>query len=438
VERIYQTRLQETCALHGVPGRHIHLATISNEDFLENASNLHVARYIKHDRIHEIVAYTPNVPVYTRCKRDLSKAQLDKAMFFALPLVDQIRDVREEAMVIAIERYLLPACAVAGGGSSAQIRILTADFVKVSYERAVERICTTLTKGWFRDFAINHFPDVKRCDRDLLTLLQTVRDEIELNLAHGLLKSFQRLPDVLVRHIYSFYKGSPMARNTRLQQLFQENILDQNNSDDMRFTTREISLFTELIRFADLHETKASFVGKYSHFIDNANGFQLEYDDDDLQDEPFHESHYARHIEFTMPCVRGSYRSFVVKIEAGERLRHEPYRIQQVGGILVVQDYYTGHQLLRINRTCDVYYTGGSSDGCEYSEKSKRREDVNTTVRASEDSVPAFDTFGITTMDLVRFVCALLQPEEIWMTNVKFRDQEISSWFYLWRENVKK
>ena len=30
------------------------------------------------------------------------------------------------------------------------------------YMKALKKVCTTLTSGWFRDFAIDHYPSVVR------------------------------------------------------------------------------------------------------------------------------------------------------------------------------------------------------------------------------------------------------------------------------------
>ena len=47
-------------------------------------------------------------------------------------------------MVIALERFVIP------GKLNP----------KLAYLKAVEKICTTLTSGWFRDFAIDNWPEV--------------------------------------------------------------------------------------------------------------------------------------------------------------------------------------------------------------------------------------------------------------------------------------
>lgn len=54
-------------------------------------------------------------------------------------------------MVIALERYILTE--------------IETDPV-VAYEMAIKRICTTLTGGWFRDYAVEHWPEVREPNVD--------------------------------------------------------------------------------------------------------------------------------------------------------------------------------------------------------------------------------------------------------------------------------
>jgi hypothetical protein len=48
-------------------------------------------------------------------------------------------------MAIALERFLVPG--------------VTAD-AQTAYSEALLRVCTSLTKGWFRQFAVDHWPQV--------------------------------------------------------------------------------------------------------------------------------------------------------------------------------------------------------------------------------------------------------------------------------------
>lgn len=113
----------------------------TNEDFFDDA----VTKIYDHDDIHEIVAYYDR-PVYTMMKRDDSKAWCEKDMWDDLPESHKLSCVAEECYVIAIERFMVPN----GWKFPA----------KHAYFKALEKVCTTLTSGWFRDFAIDNYPAI--------------------------------------------------------------------------------------------------------------------------------------------------------------------------------------------------------------------------------------------------------------------------------------
>ena len=50
-------------------------------------------------------------------------------------------------MVIALERYLIP---------------MISKNKEASYHLALNRICTSLNKGWFRQFAIDNYPRLSK------------------------------------------------------------------------------------------------------------------------------------------------------------------------------------------------------------------------------------------------------------------------------------
>ena len=62
-------------------------------------------------------------------------------------------------MVIALERYLIP---------------MASKNHETSYQLALIRICTTLTKGWFRQFAIDNYPRLSNLDKDLLSIAHDI------------------------------------------------------------------------------------------------------------------------------------------------------------------------------------------------------------------------------------------------------------------------
>ena len=48
-------------------------------------------------------------------------------------------------MALALERYLLPG---------------VINDQREAYATALQKVCTTLTKGFFRQFAVDHYPEV--------------------------------------------------------------------------------------------------------------------------------------------------------------------------------------------------------------------------------------------------------------------------------------
>src|SRR5215469_14607824 len=77
-------------------------------------------------------------------------------------------------MAIALERYLIP---------------MISKNQETSYNLALIRICTTLTKGWFRQFAIDNYPRLSNLDKDLLSIAHDIIQKYPLK---------QKKPDILV------------------------------------------------------------------------------------------------------------------------------------------------------------------------------------------------------------------------------------------------
>ncbi|GBB88239.1 hypothetical protein RclHR1_01480004 [Rhizophagus clarus] len=173
IELMLKTRIKETEIIRDIiPGAHINL-DMSNEEFLEDEDNLFVQRRVPHDDLHELVKYGDH-PIYQGLKDDQSKAWIKKSLFEKLDYQTKLNCVKEEAMAIALERYLIP---------------MASKNQETSYNLALFRICTTLTKGWFRQFAIDNYPRLSNLDKDLLSI------------AHDIIEKFpikQKKPDVIV------------------------------------------------------------------------------------------------------------------------------------------------------------------------------------------------------------------------------------------------
>lgn len=172
-ELIILRRLEHYLRL-GVPGSNINLNKMS-DDFLENETQLYVDKYIKHDDLHLRVTIDGKAPAYDDLRIDKSKAMMSKDLFEKAPYHIKFNCVIEEASVIALERYLLPKRETDS---------------QIAYTKAYIRICTSLTKGWFREFAINAYYLLSEVRSNIMT----IRDEI--------LQEYQMAEDLKLEQLY--------------------------------------------------------------------------------------------------------------------------------------------------------------------------------------------------------------------------------------------
>lgn len=115
----------------------------SNMEFFDDP----VAKVYDHDFLHELYAYKDR-PMFEKLKRpeQFDLAWCAKDLWDELSQTQKLQCVAEETYVIATERFMVPN---------------NWDFAtKRAYYHALKKVCTTLTSGWFRDFAIDNFPEV--------------------------------------------------------------------------------------------------------------------------------------------------------------------------------------------------------------------------------------------------------------------------------------
>jgi len=154
-----ENALQERIALtmQAFPQGHPSLKK-SVDEFFDD----YVTKKYNHDYLHELVAYYDK-PLYTRLQRDASSAWCEKDLWDELSIDDKIKCVAEETQVIAIERFLVPK-----------------DWqypVRHAYIKALDKVCTTLCSGWFRDFGIDYYPEIfNLCDT---IKFDNIRKELE-------------------------------------------------------------------------------------------------------------------------------------------------------------------------------------------------------------------------------------------------------------------
>lgn len=123
---------------------------MSNDKFFEKSQSK-LNRFFVHDDIHKATCYYQQ-PLYEQCKYDLNSASISKELFFKMPFDNQIKMVQEEIFVIALERKLIPV--MVKGWEWNKVTIDNA------FQYALCRVCTTLTSGWFRDFALDNYPTI--------------------------------------------------------------------------------------------------------------------------------------------------------------------------------------------------------------------------------------------------------------------------------------
>lgn len=138
----------------GIHGKKKGYLNKSNEDFFRD----NVKRIYQHDDLHKVMAFHDE-PLYKACKRDQSKAMLDKSLFDELSFEDKLNLAREETMVTALERFVIPSKTPA----------------KIAYRNAIKKLITSMTRGFFADFLILNINILKDPD-DSFDFVQKFED----------------------------------------------------------------------------------------------------------------------------------------------------------------------------------------------------------------------------------------------------------------------
>jgi uncharacterized protein YozE (UPF0346 family) len=162
LNNVILNRRKEIERIKGVPGEKVNL-NMSNDAFLETEGNLLVPKMIKHDDIHELVKFNEH-PLYMKLKEDHELAKCLKSLWDKLTKEEQLQDIMEEGMVLALERYILP------------------EYIKdeqKAYTYAIIRICTTITKGWFRKAAVDNWPLIRKCPKPLWNIAAKIISKYE-------------------------------------------------------------------------------------------------------------------------------------------------------------------------------------------------------------------------------------------------------------------
>lgn len=113
----------------------------SKEDFFDDA----VEKLYDHDYLHELYAHYDK-PLYTKLLRQADLAWCEESKWQMLSHEDKLKCIQEEVYVIATERYM--------------VRNNWKYPAKKAYMQALQKVCTTLCSGWFRDYSIDFYPDL--------------------------------------------------------------------------------------------------------------------------------------------------------------------------------------------------------------------------------------------------------------------------------------
>lgn len=116
------------------------------EDFF----NSNVSRVYEHDSIHSSVAYRHGYPLFNEILRDGHAVAVDKNKFDALDLTEKLQLVREEVYATALERMIIPS-EYSYNPSQA-------------YFWALRKTITSFTKGWFPQFIVENFLELRKPD----------------------------------------------------------------------------------------------------------------------------------------------------------------------------------------------------------------------------------------------------------------------------------
>ncbi|WKV20520.1 putative nucleotidyltransferase [Pseudomonas phage 16Q] len=112
----------------------------------------------EHDSIHLAVALLEvpnlagniNTPAYTFYMKDGSEVMTSKDKFFSVEDKVRLYGVYEESCVLALERSQIPHGLGKDGGPSA----------RWSFEMALMKVCTSITSGFFREYAWENYNEV--------------------------------------------------------------------------------------------------------------------------------------------------------------------------------------------------------------------------------------------------------------------------------------
>ena len=115
------------------------LQNMQKENFFTN----NVKYTYDHDTIHVAVKMLDR-PAYTYYMQDGAEVNCDKTKFYEQPEIVRLYGVLEESYVLALERSVIP---------------FKSDPDK-AFKMALQKVCTSITGGWFREYAWQNYDKV--------------------------------------------------------------------------------------------------------------------------------------------------------------------------------------------------------------------------------------------------------------------------------------
>lgn len=124
-----------------------------------------VTRIYDHDSIHDSVAYGER-PLYERVLKPGAEVAVDIARFHALDYETKCKLVREEVYATALERWVIPS------------NYTTSP--RAAYAKAMKKTVTSLFKGEWALFIVEHYADLRSPDMDYVSHHRSNSDRLIL------------------------------------------------------------------------------------------------------------------------------------------------------------------------------------------------------------------------------------------------------------------
>lgn len=217
LEQFLQLRRAETLTAFGEPARKINLNQSAN-DFLVNNTLYGGEREEDHDVLHTMTALSADrVPLYRKILVHPDKALCSEKKFRALTYLERVQTVQEEGLTLAIERVLLP-------GHETDPNI--------AFQIGIQRVCTSIARGWFRQFAVDHWPVVSILPRNNLL---AIRDQIRArftpaSVEERLLKVWNK--EGVTTILQSYRDGNVITRPSVWDETRTRSIIQMNKSKE--------------------------------------------------------------------------------------------------------------------------------------------------------------------------------------------------------------